>query len=253
MEDTDIELVPPGDVGRTFSATVSVRLGDASPGGRMRLDSLARVLQDVSDDDARDAGFGDLTWVVRRTVIRVDRSPVYLKRLALTTWCSGFGAAWAERRIRAEGDGGALVEAATLWVHVDRTSMRPARVPSAFVDVFGPSAAGRRVTSRTVLDPPPVDGAQVGGHVTTSRWPLRVSDFDVLGHVNNAAYWEPVEEVLSGRRDLRAPFTAVLEHADAIERGHDVSVVSRGSERGLDLWLTSGEARLHAAVRVTAG
>lgn len=245
-----MELVPPSGVGRAFVSNAVVRLGDASPGGRMRLDSLARVLQDVSDDDARDAGFGDLTWVVRRTVIRVERSPVYLERMALTTWCAGVGAAWAERRIRVEGESGALVEAATLWVHVDHSTLRPARVPAAFIDVYGPAADGRRVTSRNLLDGPPSEGS-------SARWPLRVSDFDVLSHVNNAAYWEPVEEALSVRRDLRAPMTAILEHGEAIERGATVEVVTTATEgaadRGLDLWLTGPDGRLYAAVRVVAG
>jgi acyl-ACP thioesterase len=247
-EQSEVELVPPSGVGRSFGSSVTVRLGDASPGGRMRLDALARVLQDVSDDDARDAGFGDLTWVVRRTVIRVERFPVYLERVSLSTWCAGFGAAWAERRIRVEGEAGALVEAATLWVHVDRTSLRPSRVPTPFAEVFGSSAVGRKVGSKAILDtaPPADSGAAVG-------WPLRFSDFDVLGHVNNASYWEPVEEALSARRDLRAPLTVVLEHGDAIERGHDVGVVTTATDRGLDLWLTGADGRLHAAVRVLAG
>ncbi len=39
-------------------------------------------------------------------------------------------------------------------------------------------------------------------------WPARFSDFDVLGHVNNAVYWAVVEEHL----DLVAPLTVVLEY-----------------------------------------
>ena len=247
MEPDGIELVAPLGTGRTFTSSATVRLGDASPGGRMRLDAVARMLQDVSDDDARDAGFGRLTWVVRRTVIRVEQFPVYLEPLALSTWCAGFGAAWAERRIRVEGESGARVEAATLWVHVDRATLRPSRVPVEFAEVFGPSAGGRRVTSRTVLDPVP------SSPTDPVSWPLRVSDFDVLGHVNNAAYWEPVEEALSSHRWLRAPLTAILEHGDAIERGHPVGVQTVETTRGLDLWLVGADDRLHAAIRVSAG
>ena len=81
-----------------------VRLGDSSPGGRARLDAIARHLQDISDDDARAAGFGDFTWVVRRTAIAVHAFPSYVEPLQLRTWCSGFGAAWAERRITMTGE-----------------------------------------------------------------------------------------------------------------------------------------------------
>ena len=46
------------------------------PGGRLRFDALVRYLQDVANDDTRDAGFDDVMgWVVRRTVIEVDQLP----------------------------------------------------------------------------------------------------------------------------------------------------------------------------------
>ena len=41
-------------------------------------------------------------------------------------------------------------------------------------------------------------------------WPLRAVDVDRLGHINNAAYWAPFEEVFAGRLDGR--LRAVLEY-----------------------------------------
>src|SRR4051795_13779923 len=84
--------------GRTFPGRRRVRLGDCSPGGRLRLDAVARYVQDLSDDDTRDAGLAQMTWVVRRTVIEVPQFPVYLDPLEMVTWCSGLGSRWAERR-----------------------------------------------------------------------------------------------------------------------------------------------------------
>ena len=85
--------------GRTFAGSRRVRLGDCSPGGRLRLDAAARYLQDLSDDDTRDAGLAQMTWVVRRTVIDVWQFPTYLEPLDMVTWCSGIGSRWAERRV----------------------------------------------------------------------------------------------------------------------------------------------------------
>src|SRR3954451_11967811 len=42
-------LIPVPVEGRRFVARRAVRLGDASPGGRLRLDAIARYLQDVAD------------------------------------------------------------------------------------------------------------------------------------------------------------------------------------------------------------
>ena len=69
-------MVPLPDVGRRFSPCRRVRLGDASPGGRLRLDAVARYLQDVANDDAEDAGLANpASWVVRRTTIEVRPRP----------------------------------------------------------------------------------------------------------------------------------------------------------------------------------
>jgi acyl-ACP thioesterase len=230
--------------GRRFTGSATIRLGDSSPGGRARLDALARLLQDVADDDARDAGFGDLTWVVRRTALVVQRFPVYLEPLQLTTWCAGFGAAWAERRISMRGASGGHVQSSTLWVHLDGTTMRPARLPRDFLDVFGPSAGGRAVSSKPTLAPAASD-------VPGTPWPLRFTDFDVLEHVNNAVYLAPVEQALAERRSLRAPLTVVVEHGDPIERGDHVSWVVRDRVDGFDGWLV-GAGRQFAAVSVGA-
>ena len=243
-----LELVPLPERGRVFTGSATLRLADCTPGGRARLDALARILQDVSDDDARTAGFGDRAWVVRRTVIAVQAFPLYLESVELRTWCSGFGAAWAERRISVRGERGGAVESATLWVQVHPSTLRPVRLDPSFVEVFGPSAGGRTVSSKPILPTDP----SAGGECVERPWPLRFSDFDVLAHVNNAAYWEPVEEELSGRRALRAPLTAVVEHTLAIERGDDVRwTVLRDDAAADDFdgWLTSARG-VHASLRV---
>src|SRR4051812_34858097 len=112
-------LIPVPVKGRRFVARRAVRLGDASPGGRLRLDAIARYLQDVADDDAGDAGLAGSSWVVRRTTIEVRRPPVLREVLEVTTFCSGVGGRWAERRTSLRGGRGGRVEAVALWVHVD--------------------------------------------------------------------------------------------------------------------------------------
>ncbi|MFM9132658.1 MAG: hypothetical protein ACKORY_08070, partial [Actinomycetota bacterium] len=58
------EMAGPTGTGRTFTARRRVRLGDATPKGRLRLDATARYLQDVSNDDTRDAEWSDPHWWV---------------------------------------------------------------------------------------------------------------------------------------------------------------------------------------------
>jgi len=133
------------------------------------------------------------------------------------------------------------VEAATTWVHFDTASGRPSRIPAGFEEIYGEASGGRRVKAR--LDQPDAPDGERGGF----PWPLRFTDFDVLGHVNNAACWQIVEEALASRRELRAPLRAEVQHRIAIERGATVEVTVSDGDGALSLW-----ARADGAVAVTA-
>jgi acyl-ACP thioesterase len=243
------ELVPEPGVGRVYPATRRVRLGDVSPRGRLRLDAVVRYLQDVADDDTRDAGFVDAQgWVVRRTVVEVTNFPTFLEPIALRTWCSGIGSRWAERRTSVVGEAGGHIEAATLWVHLDPTTMRPQPLPRQFHVLYGPSAAGRTIRARLRHADTPKSAA-----ATRYRWPLRFTDFDVLGHVNNAAYWAIVEEQLAGRRSLRAPLRAEVEHRGALDIGTtNVELVVADDVGGLACWLIDLTGGLIATATVSS-
>ena len=151
----DEELVGEPLEGRVFERGRSVRLGDASPGGRLRLDALARYLQDVSNDDTRDAAMADdVTWVVRR-IVGGGRAVPGARRAAVAAHVLQRGREPVGRAAGVGGrDHGGSADAATLWVHVDGNG-RPAPLPEGFFDVFGESAGGRTVGVRLRIPGPP--------------------------------------------------------------------------------------------------
>ena len=182
---TALECVPLPSSGRVFRAIRPVRLGDASPGGRCRLDSLARYLQDIAKDDGQDTGVtgNDLHgWVVRRTLIDVHAFPTYLQRLSLATWVAGLGSHWAERRTQMSDESGrVLVDASAIWVHIDMKTMRPKALTSTLSEVWGSSTGGREVGARQVVKPSVVRAS--GATRTSSNWVTRFSDFDALEQI----------------------------------------------------------------------
>ena len=123
-------------------------------------------------------------WIVRRLELRVAVAPRFGEELDIATFCSGTGPLWAERRSTIRGEGGAVVEAAALWVHLSRDGARPRPIPAGFAEVYGEAAAGRRVRAR-LRHPaaPPPDAA-------TRPWAFRAADLDMAGH-------EPDGEVLA--------------------------------------------------------
>ena len=84
-------------------------------------------------------------WVLRRLALRIDRTPRFRADLTLSTWCSGVGARWAERRTDVMVGGTRASPRPALWVHVDTASGAPAPLPAGFDDLWGVSANGRRV------------------------------------------------------------------------------------------------------------
>lgn len=227
------ELVPPPPSGRVFELELRPGVADAGPSGRIRLDGIARWVQDVAYADVTDAGVVDESaWVVRRMRIRVDRFPRFAEPVQATTFCSGFGRLWAERRVTFMSDSG-LVEVAGVWVHLSPETGMPVPLRESFDRVYMEAAQGRRVKAQ--LRHPNPDGTE-----PTTPWFFRRADADIADHVNNAAYWQAVEESLEDPDSIDAE----IEFREPAQPGPARLV--RGQE-GV-LWVTAEDGRVHASV-----
>jgi acyl-ACP thioesterase len=238
---------PPQGDGRIFDAERPVRLGDVDRRGRLRLDALARHLQDVAADDTVDARVGDsaLTWVVRRAAVVVDQWPRYLEPVAYSTFCSGTGPRWAERRTTCLGEAGGRLHAAVLWACIDAGTGRAAALPVEFDEVWGSTTGGRTVSARLV-HPPPREP------LSEQPWQVRACDLDVLGHVNNAVHWAAVEDEVARLLPDRLPFAAECEYRLPIELDDAVTLRSRVDGAELRTWMVSPRG-VHASARVLTG
>lgn len=248
----------PPETWRSYRSERRVRLGDVAPTGEVRLDAVARYLQDVAADDVRDAGLERAAvWVVRRTELRVTARPIYGQAIDLVTWCAGTGPAWAARRTAISSGGEQLIEALSLWVSLDPRTRQPAALDERFFEVYGEEVRSRSVKARLQLPPDPPPAAE---RVT---WPLRRADLDLLGHVNNAVAWAVVEEEAFRAHPDRRVGQAALEYRQPIDEDEAITVVASGEDDGDDgddgdgttrtTWLLdgTGEAAVVAAVELT--
>jgi acyl-ACP thioesterase len=237
------ELVPPPADGRVFRHPVVAGLADVAPSGRARLDAVARWLQDAALADVVDSGLdGGGVWVLRRLRLSIARFPRFGDALEVRTFCSGTGALVAERRstVAAAGDGGEpAVEALALWVHLDPDGARPRPLPEGFEAVYGATAAGRRVRARLRHPGEPPVGAPA------RPWRFRAADLDLAGHVNNAVYWQVVEEELVAAEPAGG-LDVEIEHRAAGDVGDAVVVEGDGMR-----WVAAGGEVL-ATVRLPA-
>jgi acyl-ACP thioesterase len=222
--------------GRVFGIVRRPLLADCAPSGRVRLDALARWMQDAAFADVEDAGLERVAiWVLRRHRISVTRFPRFGERCAVRTFCSGIGRMWAERRTSvslANTDGSAgeqLVEALALWVHLDPERRLPSPVTKAELAVYGSSAGDRKVVAR--LRHPRPENVQ-----GQRRWRFHRTDADIADHVNNAAYWEPLEDELLGAPGELAQVDAELEFRTPAQPG-PMLILASGGRR----WITDPE------------
>jgi acyl-ACP thioesterase len=228
------ELAPSPPAGRVFEREVVPGLADATRSGRVRLDAIARWLQDIAYGDIVDAGLaGRGAWVVRRARMKVESFPRVGVPVAARTFCSAAGRVAAERRTSLSG-GPAAVESVATWIHVDTETLRPLRLGDEFEAVYGESAGSRKADFRLGHPDPPTGAA-------ASPWRFRASDVDVAGHVNNAAYWEPVEELLAETTEEPRAVDLEIEYREPAQPG-DAGIVRAGGM----MWITA--TAVHASV-----
>lgn len=218
--------------GRVFCIHRRPQLADCAPSGRIRLDALARWMQDVAFADVEDVGLERVAvWVLRRSRIRVSRFPAFGEHCEVRTFCSGIGRMWAERRTTVTlsgvaGDAAPLVDAVALWVHLDPERRLPSPVTEAERRVYGAAAGGRKVIARLRHSRP----EQIESE---SAWNFRRTDADIADHINNAAYWEPLEdELLSSTAEL-TQIDAELEFRAPAQPGTK-RILASGARR----WIT---------------
>ncbi len=204
----------------------------------MRLDAIARWLQDVAYADIEEAGLVDrAVWVVRRTRLRVERFPRFGEPFTVLTFCSGLGRMWAERRTAITPDDAtsAAVQAVSLWVHLDPASRRPTPLSQAEVAAYGEAAGDRRVTARLRH---PARAAST----STRPWTFRATECDLAGHINNAAYWQPLEEKLLGGPDPER-LDAEIEFRTPAQPGPKAVEID-----GTRMWIVSDSGDTHATI-----
>jgi acyl-ACP thioesterase len=223
---------------RVFELPMRPGLADCAPSGRLRLDALARWLQDAAYGDVDDAGLAGLAvWVLRRTRIHVQRFPRFGEQLTARTFCSGIGRMWAERRstIAPVGEASGDIEAVALWVHLDPTTWRPVPFKEKEFELYGATGSDRRVTAR-LHHPAPIQDA------TPTAWRFRATECDLADHVNNAAYWQPLEEeLLSGPEPDQ--INVEIEFRTPSQPG-EKRILTSGPWR----WITGADGEVHASL-----
>lgn len=236
---------------RFFDADYRVRTGDVDQEMRVRLDGLARYLQDVANDniDMTDFDGSDPFWIVRRTVIDVLEPITWPADFHAERWCGALSTRWTDMRVRLtstsetnrfnpEPRPNGLIESVGFWINVNDQGM-PSRISDEALKILSEMTDEHRLRWKS-LNPeqaPAADEVELPDreHV------LRSTDFDPFRHLNNAAYLEAIEDELVDHPDLLdAPHRLVIEYLRPITPGTPITLRRKRIDDCLYVWMLIG-------------
>lgn len=194
---------------RALTVRYRVRFDECGPTGTLRAAAYLRYAQDVAWIHSERLGY-DRDWYTRRGIAWLVRGvelellePVRTgQELDVTTRVIGFRRIWARRQTDVRTVDSRLVAwALTDWVLTDRQG-QPTRVPAEFPERFGLAAAPFSPI-RVALPAQPPDALEV-------RFAVRYQELDPMGHANNAAYLEWIDELVRAWAGPGAPDPGAL-------------------------------------------
>ncbi len=212
-----MSLNPPAN---GYTVPYRVRFDECGPDGNARTSALLRYAQDIAWLHSDALGFTrdwyaqrGLAWVVRAVEMAILATVPLGGTILVSTAPTGFRRVWGRRRTEARVEDGSLVMwGHTDWVMTDGRGM-PGRIPAEFPAAFA-VPPGTFEPVRVPLPDAPADATVLSAVV-------RRQDLDPMGHVNNGAYLDYLEEALdatgeAGRLALAAvPRRILLEYAAA--------------------------------------
>ncbi|GAC56531.1 hypothetical protein GOHSU_08_00590 [Gordonia hirsuta DSM 44140 = NBRC 16056] len=231
-----------------FSETYRVRTGDIDQDMRVRLDGLARYLQDVANDNIAPMEYAqtDPYWIVRRTVIDVLEPITWPSDFTAERWCGALSTRWTDMRVRLRAtsqtnkfnpeprpDG--LVETVAFWINVNEQGM-PSRISDGMYEFLTSMTDEHRLRWRaTNPETPP---APEDLELPDREHVLRITDFDPFKHLNNAAYLEAIEDELVAHPDLLdVPHRMVIEYLRPITPGTPITLRRKRIDDCLYVWM----------------
>jgi medium-chain acyl-[acyl-carrier-protein] hydrolase len=174
-----------------------VRTYEVDPAGCASIQTLCNYLQEAAGNHARQLGVSmeqmegqNLTWVLARLHVEVNRYPRWKDTVEVETWPSGFEGLYARREFIVEnGSPEPLLKATSAWLLVDIRRRRPVRIPEFVTAIVSPRQ--QRALDDTFSDLPGLNQAE-----HERRFHVRYSDLDLNQHVNNVRYIEWAVETL---------------------------------------------------------
>ncbi len=178
-----------GYIEKGYDLSFPVRYGEIGENGVTTLAALGNWLQEAAGLSADSLGFGEsemlscnVTWILTRLVLRIDRLPRAGEQVRVHTWPSTVDKLAHRGYEVFDAEGRLIVSGGSAWTAMELASRTLTAVPESISKLFPE-------------DPRPCDpfvGRVIprlkGDSATSCLLRVRRDDLDINGHVNNTRY-----------------------------------------------------------------
>lgn len=172
-----------------FEETFNIRSSEVDTDGKARLQSICNLLQEIAGNHALALNFDisqlmekDLTWVLHRLHVIMDRLPNWRETITIRTWPSSGDTLRAYRDFQILDEGGKEIgRSLSYWLMLNIKSRRPVRMPEEVLDMAPTNV-------EHVLDIKSSRLSPLKDRDYSKQFKVRRSDLDLNNHVNNVRY-----------------------------------------------------------------
>lgn len=172
-----------------------INIGAVSRHGVLRMDALFNMFQEMAVLHTHEAGFeltdmleSRKTWILNRVAVDISKLPKLEESIDIFTWSRKIYRFKGLRDYEIFADGKSIIRATSLWVYFDVEKGRPVRVPESFEERYG--VVEDQATDVDIESLQFVDITRPDSSLPIAT---RISDYDINGHVNNAAILQYIE------------------------------------------------------------
>ena len=206
---------------------------EEGPSQKLKYSMILRYLQECAGRQMASEGMNyemlrenGVVFLLTQAEVSIGSLPVGGETVTVETWVRGLRGAQYVRHMRMTGGRGVCAESESLWVAADPVRHRILR-PSAFPfpELVRPFEGDRVAVHKPKIDLPGDDAA---GWEVFSR-PVRWSDIDCNGHMNNAVYADLICDCFPGGLKGRELSYFTITYAGEAREGEQMEIRSARS------------------------
>ena len=188
----------------TYREKYKIRSSEVATDGKAKLQSICDLLQETAGNHALKLNFDisqlkeqNLTWMLHRLHVIMDRFPGWRDEITIKTWPSSGDSLRAYRDfVIMDADGEEIGRCLSYWLMINIETRRPVRMPEEVLKMAPADTKHVLEVQKNRID---FDIEAEG----SSEFRVRRSDLDLNHHLNNVAYIEWALEALPAERRVR--------------------------------------------------